>query len=158
MRSIQAPFLAWFLSWKIYSECTTLQGIIIVYFTMKNTKNLKRKSSADRITCFLPLYNPLINQLYETGREAIIYFMKLCAWDIFVSLNWTWSGEIIDLKFSIWIQIRILYLFISQLVSFDVKSVKNSTCKFVFIDQRILWYSGQFEAIEKKIKVSLQGL
>ena len=57
---LQAPFLAWFLSWKIYSECTTLQGIIIVYFTMKNTKNLERKSSADRITCFLPLYyNPL---------------------------------------------------------------------------------------------------
>ena len=27
---------------------------------MKNTKNLERKSSADRITCFLPLYyNPL---------------------------------------------------------------------------------------------------
>ena len=59
MRSTSV-FLAWFLSWKIYSECTTLQGIIIVYFTMKNTKNLERKSSADRITCFLPLYyNPL---------------------------------------------------------------------------------------------------
>ena len=57
---LQAPFLAWFLSWKIYYGCTTLQGIIIVYFTMKNTKNLERKSSADRITCFLPLYyNPL---------------------------------------------------------------------------------------------------
>ena len=28
---------------------------------MKNTKNLERKSSADRITCFLPLsYNPLL--------------------------------------------------------------------------------------------------
>ena len=53
---LQAPFLAWFLSWKIYSECTTLQGIIIVCFTMKNTKNLERKSSADRIMCFLPLY------------------------------------------------------------------------------------------------------
>jgi hypothetical protein len=58
---LQASFLAWFLSWKVYSECTTLQGIIIVYFTMKNTKNLERKSSADRITCFLPLsYNPLL--------------------------------------------------------------------------------------------------
>ena len=34
---------------------------------MKNTKNLERKSSADRITCFLPLYyNPLVQaQDYE---------------------------------------------------------------------------------------------
>jgi hypothetical protein len=45
---------------EIKIECTTLQGIIIVYFTMKNAINLERKSSADRITCFLPLYyNPL---------------------------------------------------------------------------------------------------
>jgi hypothetical protein len=48
---LQAPFLAWFLSWKIYSECTTLQGIIIVYFTMNNAQNLERKSSEDRIAC-----------------------------------------------------------------------------------------------------------
>jgi hypothetical protein len=54
--NLQAPFLAWFLSWKIYSECTTLQRIINVYFTMKNTKNLERISSADRITCFLTYY------------------------------------------------------------------------------------------------------
>ena len=52
---LQAPFLAWFLSWKIYSECPPLQGIISVYFTMNNAQNLERKSSADRITCFLPL-------------------------------------------------------------------------------------------------------
>ena len=32
---------------------------------MKNTKNLERKSSADRITCFLPLYyNPLTTPCY----------------------------------------------------------------------------------------------
>ena len=36
-------------------------------------------------------------------KRGHIYFMKPCAWDIFVSLNWTWSGEIIDFKFSSWI-------------------------------------------------------
>ena len=54
---------------------------------------------------------PLRHQSYLTGVDAAlwnrkrghIYFMKPCARDIFVSLNWTWSGEIIDLKFSSWI-------------------------------------------------------
>ena len=33
---------------------------------MKNTKNLERKSSADRITCFLPLYyNPLVGSKFK---------------------------------------------------------------------------------------------
>jgi hypothetical protein len=48
------------------------QGIIIVYFTMKNRKNLERKSSADRITCFLPLsYNPLL-LCYNNNRNIML--------------------------------------------------------------------------------------
>ena len=39
---------------------------------MKNTKNLERKSSADRITCFLPLYyNPLL-LCYNNNRNIML--------------------------------------------------------------------------------------
>ena len=38
---------------------------------MKNTKNLERKSSADRITCFLPLYYyPLAMATNNTPEET----------------------------------------------------------------------------------------
>ena len=47
---------------------------------MKNTKNLERNSSADRITCFLPLYyNPLFKANYKTLKCYVIemYFMQI---------------------------------------------------------------------------------
>jgi hypothetical protein len=66
-------------------KCTTLQGIIIVYFTMKNEKNLERKSSADRITCFLLLsYNPLPKQSHlcrsDMTDDSLKIFYSVTAW------------------------------------------------------------------------------
>ena len=53
------------------------------------------------LVCLLPIY--FHSPALWNRKRGHIYFMKPCAWDIFVSLNWTWSGEIIDLKFSSWI-------------------------------------------------------
>ena len=59
---------------------------------MKNTKNLERKSSADRITCFLPLYyNPLLLvNIFQVVLKYVVMFLLL--YNNFTFIGMTFYG------------------------------------------------------------------
>jgi hypothetical protein len=57
---------------------------------------------------WLPDWFSIVCSALWNRKRGHIYFMKPCAWDIFVSLNWTWSGEIIDLRTPVYLHDSLL--------------------------------------------------
>jgi hypothetical protein len=108
-------------------ECTTLQRIIIVYFTMNNAKNLERKSSEDRITCFLPLcYYPLVEPRLRIRFRRI---RSLCLQIILVILVLFTGTRIPDPLFLIWSLPRLWYGSLSGSISVNHLSIfHNISC------------------------------